>query len=186
MIPTAALALVFPVLPLLAQAPGAAGVTKPLPPRPHVVASRTATPPVIDGRLDDPAWLTAIPSGGFVQHFPDEGAPPTENTEVRILYDNLNLYVGVDCGESTPRSRNDCNGATAQLPSDGVWIDIDSRRDGAECLPLLVNAAGGCPTHPLQRPDYSADFDAVWEAGVADTAAGATRSSSASRSSPRF
>ena len=67
-----------------------------LPARPRIVATRTAQPPVIDGRLDDPAWAAATPSDAFVQHFPDEGAPSSERTSMRVLYDDKNLYVGVD------------------------------------------------------------------------------------------
>ena len=46
-----------------------------LPPRPRIAAVRAATPPFIDGRLDDRVWLTAAASDAFTQHYPDEGAP---------------------------------------------------------------------------------------------------------------
>ena len=60
-----------------------------LSPRPHIAAVRTAQAPAIDGRLDDAAWAAAPPSDGFVQHFPDEGAPPSEHTTMRVLYDDI-------------------------------------------------------------------------------------------------
>jgi hypothetical protein len=58
------------------------------------VAHATLTPPVIDGRLTDPAWAEATPITGFVQRELHEGAPITERTEVRIITDGQALYVG--------------------------------------------------------------------------------------------
>ena len=58
-------------------------------------ASRTATPPVIDGQLSDEGWSHAQVMSGFTQIDPEEGQPATERTEVRVLYDDRALYVGV-------------------------------------------------------------------------------------------
>ena len=46
----------------------------------------------------------------FTQIDPDEGQPATERTEVRVLYDDRALYVGVrlfdrDAGTDRPSSR---------------------------------------------------------------------------------
>lgn len=38
----------------------------------------TATPPVIDGRLDDDAWRTAAHTDAFRQVYPGENTDPTE------------------------------------------------------------------------------------------------------------
>ncbi len=69
--------------PLAAQAPVA----------PVAHAARAAAPPVIDGRLTDPAWQDATPVTGFIQRELHEGAPITERTEVRIITDGEALYV---------------------------------------------------------------------------------------------
>ena len=67
-----------------------------------VQAHITATPPQIDGILDDPAWSEATPATEFFQREPNEGAPATERTEVRILRDKNNLYLGFRCFDSEP------------------------------------------------------------------------------------
>ena len=113
-----------------------------LPPRPHVSAIRTPVPPVIDGRLDDAVWAAAPPSDSFTQHFPQEGAPPTERTSVRVLYDDRNLYIGVDAEQLHAPIVRRLQRRDGQLPSDGVWIDIDSRRTGVGAFHFSVNAAG--------------------------------------------
>ncbi|MBI4479268.1 MAG: carbohydrate binding family 9 domain-containing protein [Acidobacteria bacterium] len=56
----------------------------------------------LDARLTEPAWQTAVPVGDFTQREPDEGEPATERTEVRILYDKENLYIGAYLHDRTP------------------------------------------------------------------------------------
>lgn len=141
-----------------------------LPARPHIVAARTAQPPAIDGRLDDPAWAAATPSDAFVQHFPDEGAPPSERTSMRVLYDDKNLYVAVDCEQLNAPIVKRLARRDSQIPSDGVWIDIDSRRTGVGAFHFAVNAAGMLSDGiHFDDTNFTSDWDAVWEAKVADT-----------------
>src|SRR5258708_12193229 len=58
--------------------------------------------PKLDGTLDDPLWLTAKPITDFRQREPFEGKPPTENTEVRILYTRPPLYFPLPCSPFHP------------------------------------------------------------------------------------
>lgn len=57
---------------------------------------------VIDGRLDEAVWSRAIPARDFRQQDPDNGAPATEPTEVRVLFTRDALYFGVTCFDSEP------------------------------------------------------------------------------------
>ena len=57
-------------------------------------ATVITTSPVIDGRLDDAAWRAATVFSGFTQREPQEGAPTSERTEVRLLTDGEALYIG--------------------------------------------------------------------------------------------
>jgi hypothetical protein len=77
-------------------------------------ASRATAPPVVDGNvLDDPSWSTAKIISGFWQTTPDEGQPASENTEVRVLYTEDTLYIGVVNYDRSP----------------DLIISADSRRD---------------------------------------------------------
>ena len=60
-----------------------------------ITATRTESPVVIDGTLDEPSWQKAPVSQGFVQKDPNEGEPATEKTEFRLLYNATTLYIGV-------------------------------------------------------------------------------------------
>lgn len=70
--------------------------------RAQINAVYTDTPVRIDGSLHDAAWENAEVVTGFTQQELTEGAPATERTEVRILFDDENLYVGVMCFDSQP------------------------------------------------------------------------------------
>ncbi|MCH8854625.1 MAG: hypothetical protein IID41_18510 [Planctomycetes bacterium] len=71
---------------------------------PSVAAARidTADAPVIDGDLSDPSWAQAMVIDEFLQVEPDTGAPATERTVLRIMYDENNLYFGVYSYDSAP------------------------------------------------------------------------------------
>ena len=54
----------------------------------------------IDGLLNEPAWSLAMPATDFLQQQPSEGAPASERTEVRVLFDEKNIYFGVRAFDS--------------------------------------------------------------------------------------
>src|SRR2546428_14079323 len=90
---------------LASQTPASDAGAPPTPrsaPPPIAVAHVVVTPPVIDGRLTDPAWAEATPVTGFVQRELHEGAPITERTEGRIISDGQALYVGAWLHDSDP------------------------------------------------------------------------------------
>src|SRR5690348_16138085 len=68
-----------------------------------VHASRVDHAPVMDGTLNDPLWEQATPITNFLQREPYEGQPPTERTEVRVLYTKNAVYFGVTCFDSEPK-----------------------------------------------------------------------------------
>ena len=84
-----------------APAPGANGSIPSLEPG-IATASRVTDPPTIDGRLDDAAWQQAAPLTDFTQREPRDGQPASERTEVRVVFDDEALYVGVWAWDSQP------------------------------------------------------------------------------------
>jgi hypothetical protein len=65
----------------------------------HVVCYRAAAAPVIDGRLDDPAWQSAAFSDPFVDIEGDARPVPRLRTQVKMLWDSEFLYIGADMEE---------------------------------------------------------------------------------------
>src|SRR5689334_6298444 len=66
-------------------------------------AVRITEPISLDGRLEEPAWQLATPAKDFVQRVPRLGAPASDPTEIRILYDDKNLYIGAKAYVSDPK-----------------------------------------------------------------------------------
>ncbi|HEY0972189.1 MAG TPA: carbohydrate binding family 9 domain-containing protein, partial [Gemmatimonadales bacterium] len=103
------------------------------PPRTMQAVRRTG-PIAIDGKLDDAAWASAAPSGGFTQAYPQPGKPAPDATEVRVLYDDQALYVGIRMFDAHPDSiaaglaRRDATAATG-IYTDWVHLIIDSYHD---------------------------------------------------------
>ncbi|MBI4541126.1 MAG: carbohydrate binding family 9 domain-containing protein [Gemmatimonadetes bacterium] len=71
-------------------------------PRPEGQAAPASGPIVIDGRLDEPSWAGAQPMTGFWQQEPETGYPATQQTVVRILYDEGFLYLSALCYDPDP------------------------------------------------------------------------------------
>src|SRR5688500_8799530 len=56
----------------------------------------------IDGSLTEGAWKSAPKIGDLIQRQPDTGRPPSERTDVTLLRDENNLYVGVYAYDAEP------------------------------------------------------------------------------------
>jgi hypothetical protein len=131
-------------------------------------AHRTATPPMIDGRLDEAVWKTVDVGGNFRQIEPVEGAAPTERTEIRVLYDDTSLYVGVRLYDSEPDkivrrlSRRDDD-----PDADKFTFYVDALHDRLTGAAFEVSAAGA-QRDVIISNDTNRDgsWDAVWDAVV--------------------
>lgn len=73
-----------------------------VPAQKSVRAIRVDTPPIIDGKLDDAVWQLAQPISDFHQTRPGNQTPPSEFTEVYVLYDDDALYIGARMEDSNP------------------------------------------------------------------------------------
>jgi hypothetical protein len=49
---------------------------------------------VIDGELNEDIWRRAVAATDFLQRDPDNGAPATERTEVRVVFDGNRMVLG--------------------------------------------------------------------------------------------
>jgi len=130
-------------------------------------ASRASGAINIDGKLDEPAWQAAVPSSDFMQSYPKVGGTPTDRTEVRVLYDDEALYVGIRMFDSRPDSiaaqlaRRDASG----IYSDWVHVMIDSYRDRRTAWRFSVNPKG-VQKDVLEYDDRAGEdlnWDAVWQ-----------------------
>jgi hypothetical protein len=107
-------------------------------------ASRVDRAPKLDGTLDDPLWLQAVPVVDFLQREPYEGQSPTEKTEVRILYTKHEVYFGISCYDSDPKRivGTELRRDVSQELDDYFEIIIDSSHDRRNAYVFQVNPLG--------------------------------------------
>ena len=68
------------------------------------VSTRAASPPAIDGRLDDAAWRDAPWTADFVDIEGDAQPAPTLRTRVKMLWDDSAFYIGAEMAEPDLRA----------------------------------------------------------------------------------
>ena len=101
--------------------------------------------PVIDGQvLEDPIWLGIAPVTGFTQTTPEEGAPASERTEVRIAYSNDTLFFGVICYDSDPSTIivSDSRRDSPLSETDSFQIILDTYLDQQNGFVFGTNPSG--------------------------------------------
>ena len=84
------------IIPLLAIA---ASLMSPLPLPNSYICYRTAHPPHIDGKLDEPCWEAAPWTDDFVDIEGDLKPKPRFRTRAKMLWDSENLYIGAEMEE---------------------------------------------------------------------------------------
>lgn len=135
-------------------------------PRPVARAVRTSSPIRVDGALDDAAWLQADSIGGFVQSLPRAGAPATEPTVVRFLYDDQALYVGAMMFDSEPEKmvistlERDFPGENTR-DYDIFGLALDAFHDRKDSFLYLVNPRGALRDGQTFDDSRSANF--AWD-----------------------
>ena len=97
----------------------------------------------IDGKLLEPQWQKAPPQSNFVQNFPTDTLPASQDTEFRILYNNDFLYVGlVMQTQSNEFVTNSLQRDYRATGSDNISISIDTYNDGANAFLFGINPFG--------------------------------------------
>jgi hypothetical protein len=140
---------------------------------PHLTAVHAKVPPLIDGRLDDPAWRAAPGSSTFTQSFPFDGGRPSEKTVLRVLYDESAIYIGFDCEQIHTPIVERLTRRDRDSESEWVYVQIDSRNDGKSAYMFAVNIAGVlADAQIIDQTTYSWEWDENWEAKTARTKTG--------------
>ena len=108
-----------------------------------ILCSFTRTAPEVDGRLGDAVWASAGKLEGF-QVYTNKGVPAKAKTEVYLLHDADNLYLGFRCQEPNMKDLK----AQAEGPDANVFADdsiemfFDTANDEFNFSHLAFNASG--------------------------------------------
>ncbi len=105
-------------------------------------AYRVETAPVINGVFDDQAWQSGEWGGDFIQNEPYEGRPPSQQTEFKIAYDDMNLYVAIKALDTAPDSITNRMSRRDNGDGDMVFVVFDSYHDLRTGFTFGVSSAG--------------------------------------------
>lgn len=128
-------------------------------------ATRTDLVPKIDGKLDDECWQKVGSwEGGFIQQQPNQAHPPSQETEIKILYDDSYLYMALICYDNEPDKIRSILGRRDENTGDMAGIALDSYYDKQTAFEFNLTAAGQ-KVDLMHLGEYGWDFnwDAVWD-----------------------
>ncbi|MGE3958871.1 MAG: DUF5916 domain-containing protein [Vicinamibacterales bacterium] len=151
----------------------------------RIPALRAPRAPEIDGLLDEEVWRTAPMIDSFTQQEPVNGQPSTERTEVRVLYDAANLYIGVHAFDSEPdhltatEMRRDSNRLNDE---DYFQVILDTFRDSRSGYMFVTNPLGAKLEQQIfeegggnvrgSASNINKDWNGVWDASSRKTSDG--------------
>ena len=175
-------------LPVFAQGPEhqhpAPAVTKPASPvapfsgeRPSLVAQKTSERLRIDGVLDEASWSTAQVIDKFVQQEPQEGQPASDRTEVRVLYDEGRLYIGVRAFSSLAVTATEMRRDADRLfDEDNFQVIVDTFHDSRNGYMFVTTPLGAKLEQQIfdegegggrgGTANVNRNWDGVWDAAA--------------------
>ena len=113
--------------------------------RPTGQAIKIEVAPELDGVIiDDPVWKNIVPITEFIQQKPNQGQKVTEQTEIRIAYDQKYLYISALMYDSQPDllvvtdSRRDAS----LEQTDAIQFIFDTYHDGQNGFVFGTNPIG--------------------------------------------
>jgi len=133
---------------------------------PSVAVTATTEQITIDGVLDEAIWNTAPKIGDLIQRLPDTGQGPSERTDVILLHDTDNLYIGVVAYDSEPgkvigtRMERDAD----LRYEDSLEILLDTFLDKRNAFYFATNPAGAFVDGlAFGSKELNTDWNAIWD-----------------------
>lgn len=150
--------------------------SSPEPGKRAAVVTSTTDAITVDGVLDEPIWRAAPTIGDLTQRQPDEGQPPTQRTDVTLLYDRDYLYVGVVAHDGEPQRVIGTQMArdASLMADDRVEILLDTFRDQRSAFYFATNPSGALVDGLVANGQLNADWDAIWDVRTTRTDQGWT------------
>ncbi len=139
----------------------------------------TATPtpqrPILDGVVDDDVWQYAEVVSDFLTREPIEAGQPSQRTEVRILFDEENIYIGFIAYDDDPGAilASDLRRDSRLETDDTVAVIFDTFHDHRNGFLFRVNPLGTRYDATVKdERDINSQWDERWGAAARITERG--------------
>ncbi len=126
-------------------------------------AIRIADPIVIDGIVDESAWGQAQVGRDFYQTDPQNGAPATEETEFRILYDADQVYVAVSAYQQDPIIISELKREFSATDGDLIVLFFDTFDDDRNGFAFSTNPGSAMRDQQISSGAVNENWDGIYE-----------------------
>ncbi len=128
---------------------------------------RLLAPLVVDGKLEEDVYTQNEPFGDLIQVVPATGKPATEKTDLWLMFDDNNVYVGARVHDSAPPDKwvaNEYRRDTNQLrQNDHIGIGIDTFYDRRSGFMFYATPLGGFSDYStIDEGQPNTDWNPVW------------------------
>jgi len=121
----------------------------------------------LDGRLDDLGWQSAPITTGFVEFEPEPNTEPSQQTEVKILYNEDGVYFGAYMRDTqADKILKELSVRDRRNNTDWFGVTLDTYQDGLNGFAFIVTAAGVQQDIKFAGGDEDSNWDAVWQSKV--------------------
>lgn len=126
-------------------------------------ASRISEKIKVDGRGTEASWSSAAIATDFLELNPTEGNQPRFKTEVKLLFDDNNIYILGYCYDDHPDSiLTQLGERDDRLNADLFTVSFDTYNKKLDAFTFSVSASGVQSDARISDPA----FNAVWESAV--------------------
>lgn len=137
--------------------------------RKKITISRLKNSPKIDGLLDDEAWKTAAVATNFIERQPVNLRPIPDSlvTEVKITYDDLGIYFGIEMMDPQPEEiRKELTERDDIGNDDFFFVGLNGYNDRQQTLQFIVTAAGVQYDAKMTNGNEDPSWNGIWYSGV--------------------
>jgi hypothetical protein len=133
----------------------------------RIAAHFTSEAITLDGVLSERAWGEAEPGISFVQREPDTGKAASQRTEVRVVYTETTLYIGISAydDEAGRIIQKEMQRDQPLWRDDAVDVLLDTFHDHRNAY-LFETNSNGARTDALitdEGRDFNLSWNGVWE-----------------------
>ena len=119
----------------------------------------TLAAPTIDAEINEAAWDLVEWSGQYTEFEPDVGTDPSEQTFMKIIYDNKNIYFAFKCMQSDMDILEKRMGRRDDFPGDWIEVNLGSYNDDRTAFSFTISVSGVKGDELISNND---NFDDSW------------------------
>jgi len=116
-------------------------------------------PPTVDAEINEAAWDLVEWTSDYTEFEPDVGTAPSEQTYMKIIYDNKNLYFAFKCMQGDMDKLEKRMGRRDDFPGDWIEVNIDSYNDDRTAFSFTISVSGVKGDEFISN---NGDFDESW------------------------